>query len=129
MKNNKDIFRDNLWTLLSYHSTEPDSFIAVVRFNPGDTIFEVHFPGSPVVPGACIVQICTELLSEHLSHPMVLCQAKNIKFIKLINPLHHSEVVFNFELNRSDDGTIGAVISVSKEETVFVRISARFNKV
>jgi|WetSurMetagenome_2_1015567.scaffolds.fasta_scaffold00382_9 3-hydroxyacyl-[acyl-carrier-protein] dehydratase len=128
MKNNSDIFRDDLWTLSSFISQDNDSFKAVIRFNTLHRIFEVHFPGSPVVPGACIVQIATELLSHHLSCPMVLSEAKNIKFINLINPLQHNVAEFSFKLNRQEDEKTAATITVSDGDNVFVKISAQFRK-
>jgi len=129
MKNKSDIFRDDLWTLSSLISQEDDSFRAMVKFNTLHRIFEVHFPGSPIVPGACIVQIATELMSQHLSCPTVLSEAKNIKFINLINPLLFNEVEFLFRLTRHDDDKTGAVITVCHGENVFVKISATFRKV
>ncbi|HNX65853.1 MAG TPA: hypothetical protein PKH02_03170 [Bacteroidales bacterium] len=129
MKNKTDIFRDDLWTLASFISEENDSFSAMVKFNTLHRIFEVHFPGSPIVPGACIVQIATELMSHNLACPMVLSEAKNIKFINLINPLQFNEVEFAFRLRRHDDNSTGATISVCRGENVFVKISATFRKV
>jgi 3-hydroxyacyl-[acyl-carrier-protein] dehydratase len=129
MKNKTDIFRDDLWTLSSLVSEEADAFKAVVKFNTSHRIFEVHFPGSPIVPGACIVQIATELLSHHLSSPVILNEAKNIKFINLINPLQFNEVEFCFKLTMRDNDIIVAVISVCSGENVFVKISAQFKKV
>ena len=33
---------------------------AILRINWGHPIFEGHFPGRPVVPGACLLQIVKE---------------------------------------------------------------------
>jgi len=129
MKNKSDIFRDDLWILSSFISQEDNSFRAEVKFNTLHRIFEVHFPGNPIVPGACIVQIATELMSHHLSCSTVLSEAKNIKFIKLINPLEFNEVEFIFRLTRHDDENTGTTISVCQGENVFVKISATFRKV
>jgi 3-hydroxyacyl-[acyl-carrier-protein] dehydratase len=129
MSKNRGIFRDDLWTLSSYESNEPASFIAGVTFNTRHRIFDVHFPGNPIVPGACIIQIATELLSHHLSETVILTEAKNIKFTNLINPVQFNEVDFTFKLIPGDNETFGATISVSKGSGIFVKISARFKKI
>jgi len=129
MKNNHhDIFRDDLWSLTSYNSEGPDSFTAVVKFNTRHRIFDAHFPESPVVPGACILQITTELMSHHLSLPVIMKEARNIKFTSIINPLHYNEVVFSFRVSDAEAGNKDASVTVSSGTTVFVKISAQFSK-
>ena len=129
MKNNHhDIFRDDLWSLASYSSDGSDSFVAVVKFNTQHRIFDAHFPESPVVPGACILQIATELMSHHLSLPVIIMEAKNIKFTSIINPLHYNEVVFSFRVSDAEAGNKDASVTVSSGTTVFVKISAQFSK-
>lgn len=128
MKNNHDIFRDDLWSLASYSSDDPCSFISVVKFNTHHRIFDAHFPESPVVPGACILQIATELMSHHLSQPVLMMDAKNIKFTSIINPLHYNEVIFSFRISDAEAGNKDASVTVSSGTTVFVKISAQFSK-
>jgi hypothetical protein len=60
---------------------------------------------------------------------VILNEAKNIKFINLINPLQFNEVEFCFKLTIRDNDNTTAVISVCSGENVFVKISAQFKKV
>ena len=41
-----------------------------LRLNPEHFIYQAHFPGEPVTPGVCILQIGKELLAELLQESL-----------------------------------------------------------
>ena len=49
-------------------------------------IFGGHFPGQPVVPGACLLQLIKEILEEALEKPLRLKKAIQLKFINMVLP-------------------------------------------
>lgn len=57
-----------------------------VRLNPRHPIFSVHFPGNPIVPGVCQIQLVGELLESYLGQRLYLSQVKNIKFLAVLTP-------------------------------------------
>jgi 3-hydroxyacyl-[acyl-carrier-protein] dehydratase len=57
-----------------------------VRFNPAHAIFKGHFPGQPVVPGVCMIQLFKELLEQQLGKPCLLQHAGQVKFRQLLTP-------------------------------------------
>jgi 3-hydroxyacyl-[acyl-carrier-protein] dehydratase len=59
---------------------------AQIRINPRHGIFEGHFPGQPVVPGVCMVQIVKELMEQHLVTKLLLRTASQLKFLQLVVP-------------------------------------------
>jgi 3-hydroxyacyl-[acyl-carrier-protein] dehydratase len=73
-------------------TTETGSVSASVRIDGNHKIFQGHFPGHPVVPGVCMVQLIRELLEETLKARLHLKSAGNIKFLTVINPLQNSQV-------------------------------------
>ena len=68
---------------------------AILRINWRHPIFEGHFPGRPVVPGACLLQIMKELVSMALGNEMRLIRADQIKFISMIGPDEDETVWMN----------------------------------
>lgn len=54
--------------------------------NKNSSIFDGHFPGQPVVPGACIIQVVKDVLERVLNIKMMLIKASNIKFLSMITP-------------------------------------------
>ena len=69
-----------------------------VKFNPEHKIFEAHFPGSPITPGVCLVQMVTEILGRYFNKEFVLRKAVNIRFRK---PVYPSETIL-FTLSKND---------------------------
>ncbi len=63
-----------------------DKSLYVLRFNPEHPIFAGHFPGQPIVPGACLVQIAEDLLSDMLGHAVRFNSVTNLKFRQAITP-------------------------------------------
>jgi 3-hydroxyacyl-[acyl-carrier-protein] dehydratase len=72
---------------------------AILRINWGHPIFEGHFPGRPVVPGACLLQIVKELVSLALGDEIRLIRADQIKFISMIGPDEDETVWMNLTWN------------------------------
>lgn len=58
-------------------------------------IYKAHFPGEPITPGVCIMQIAVELLSLHCGQSLAIDTVKNIKFLKIISPVQNPDVCFS----------------------------------
>ena len=74
---------------------------AILRINWRHPIFEGHFPGRPVVPGACLLQIMKELVSMALGNEMRLIRADQIKFISMIGPDEDETMWMNLTWNQA----------------------------
>ena len=61
-----------------------------------EDFFKGHFPGEPVTPGVCILQIAQELLSEETELNLSLKKIKNAKFTAVIAPNNISELIVTF---------------------------------
>jgi 3-hydroxyacyl-[acyl-carrier-protein] dehydratase len=59
---------------------------ATLRLQVNHRIFEGHFPGRPVVPGACLVQLVQEMASSVAGVAVRMIRADQIKFITMIEP-------------------------------------------
>lgn len=59
---------------------------AVLRLRVTHRIFEGHFPGRPVVPGACLVQLVQEMAGSVAGSAVRMIRADRIKFISMIEP-------------------------------------------
>ena len=57
------LFRNNLYFIDAAQRTE-DGAVYTLRLNPDHVIYKAHFPGEPITPGVCILQIGQELLSD-----------------------------------------------------------------
>lgn len=65
---------------------EPQSVSCRIVFNEQHDIFKGHFPGQPVVPGVCMMQMVKELLEAQTDRSLWMRDAGQVKFLQLITP-------------------------------------------
>ena len=92
----------------------------MVCFNTNHPIFAGHFPGHPVVPGACLVQIAQELLSDALQQPVRFTAVRNLKFRQAVTP--EQEVTFTFQ--QTQDHIVHFQLSILN--TVYAQFAATY---
>ncbi len=59
---------------------------AALAINKDSEIFKGHFPGQPVVPGACMLQIVKDVLEIAMDAHVTLKKAGQLKFMSMITP-------------------------------------------
>jgi 3-hydroxyacyl-[acyl-carrier-protein] dehydratase len=72
--------------------TGDGSVRALLHLDVRHPIFEGHFPGRPVVPGACLLQLVQELAASINIGGLRLIKAEQIKFITPIDPVRNGTV-------------------------------------
>ena len=119
------ILKNEFYTIVERQNTDNDVNFTV-QFNTEHFIYAAHFPGNPITPGVCIIQIVKELTEELLQKSLFLKIVKNIKFTQVINPLQHSKVAF--VLNNPQEVENGYKISaiVKNNDVVFAKLSLFF---
>lgn len=102
-----------------------DSAIAKITINKGHDIFKGHFPGNPVTPGVCMIQIIKELTEEIVGKKLFMQSASNIKFMAIINPEINPDLELTLEISETDDG-YKVKNSTSFDETVALKLSSTY---
>ena len=124
--NNKMTLQDNLFTIVSQHQ-EDESFVFQVRLHPEWPIYKAHFPGHPITPGVCIVQMVQELLQELLHRELCLCQAKNIKYLSIVSPEETTELTIIFsKIEEQPDGNLKVQAQVTNGDSLCTKLSVTF---
>ena len=83
--------------------TESNSTIQVpIRLNILHPIFKGHFPGQPVLPGVCMLEIIREIMEEHTKQKLRISKAPLVKFLAMIVPHKNSSFVVEAHLNQKD---------------------------
>jgi 3-hydroxyacyl-[acyl-carrier-protein] dehydratase len=77
---------------------------AKIVFNKDHPIFRGHFPGTPIVPGVCMMQIVTEIMETALTYPVRVSTADTIKFLSVIDPERQQEIEVVVTYNQMDEG-------------------------
>ncbi len=98
-----------------------------IQLDANHTIYKAHFPGEPVTPGVCIIQIAKELTEDHTGHSYEISGVKNVKFIAVISPLESPCVRYVFEkITPAEDGSgLKAQVRVESidQATQFAKLS------
>jgi 3-hydroxyacyl-[acyl-carrier-protein] dehydratase len=100
---------------------------AIVALNAAHKIFEGHFPGQPVLPGVCMMQMMRELLETVLHKPLQLSRAANIKFISLVVPTITCLVNIQASYKIKDDLTITLNASAKANEEVYFKFQGVYS--
>ena len=118
------ILKDNLFKINAQEAGQPVFQISINREWP---IYKAHFPGHPITPGVCIVQMIQELLQVWLGREVNLVKAKNVKYLAIISPEEVCELSVSFtSIEEQPDGTLKVHTQVASGETVYTKLSATF---
>ena len=105
--------------------TDGDRTTARITINKGHEIFKGHFPGNPVMPGVCMIQIIKELTEEVVGKTLFLSVSSNIKFMAIINPEIHPDLTLILDISRSENEVKVRNIT-SFGETLALKLNATF---
>jgi 3-hydroxyacyl-[acyl-carrier-protein] dehydratase len=92
-----------------------------VGLNAGHAIFGGHFPGNPVVPGVCQIQMVREGVESSLRIKTRLTSADQVKFLSLIVPEVHPVLELNCKIKADTGQGLGVSAVISDHETVFLK--------
>ncbi|SKC51441.1 hypothetical protein [Ohtaekwangia koreensis] len=76
---------------------------AVIAINAEHKILQGHFPGQPVVPGVCMMQIVRELTEMAVSKKLRIIEGDNLKFLSIIDPRQNSEIEVTLTTKEEND--------------------------
>jgi 3-hydroxyacyl-[acyl-carrier-protein] dehydratase len=119
---------NDLFTIESM-THEDGAIKATLIINADCGILKGHFPGHPVVPGACMLQIIKEVLENALQTPLRLKKADQLKFMTMIDPTNTSEVQLDISYKQTEDNTIAANAKLSNIDTVYFKLQGSFIKI
>jgi 3-hydroxyacyl-[acyl-carrier-protein] dehydratase len=105
---------NNLYTIQSL--SESDNQIeATLHLVADHAIFNGHFPGQPVLPGVCMMEMVSEVMGVYLKSSFRISGGPLIKFLRMIdprmNPTIHLEI--KYQPSSSTIITNGRIFSAS----------------
>lgn len=87
---------------------------------PTSVIYQAHFPGEPITPGVCIVQMGKELVEDALQQELHVSYVKNVKFLSILTPTQSASATFLLQkITFSEDGkeVKAQIVVTSGDET------------
>ena len=119
-------FLDNLFITQSITDTE-NGFIAIFCCNPKHLVYQAHFPGNPITPGACLLKTAGEVMQQKLGRPLYLKASKNIKYLNVLVSEEGKEVCFNFSNFSEIENGCKTQVVIADETSVYTKMSLTFS--
>lgn len=117
------IFLDNLYTIVSIPEESTEAVRFQIRLNADSVIFKAHFPGEPIMPGACIVQMVQELFSVWTKREVEIAKIVNLKFLSVIKPDEVLDLDVAIKIKKEEDQQVHINADIVKDETTYTKMS------
>lgn len=109
---------DEMFETVSHHDPQ-----TVLRLNAAHPIYQLHFPGSPVTPGVCLVKLLGELLQRKLDRRLELKRIVNLKFVQPLSPLETSLLIVDFTSVAATEEGLHAKGTITANDQVATKFS------
>ncbi len=118
------ILKNELYTVTGTNVTDTTAEYNL-EMNAGHFIYKAHFPGQPITPGVCIVQIAKELLEDYVQKPLEIVKIKNVKFLSVITPDETTSVTYQLAKVAIDEDshTVKVQATVSTQTEAKAKVS------
>jgi 3-hydroxyacyl-[acyl-carrier-protein] dehydratase len=103
-----------------------ESFRFILELVPSHPVYEGHFPGNPVVPGVCQVQIIIELVTRVIQKEVNLFRYDNIKFLSMIVPAQTPVLTVNLDIRQKEQDQWDVSAIISHDSLVFIKFKGGF---
>jgi 3-hydroxyacyl-[acyl-carrier-protein] dehydratase len=118
---------EELYNIQSFREDD-GSVAASVKLNKGHEVFKGHFPGNPIMPGVCMIQLIKELTERALDRELFLSVVSNVKFMAIINPEKNDTVQVVLTISEEEE-TVKVKNTVSFDDTLALKLNATFKSV
>lgn len=83
--------------------------------NKENEIFKAHFPGNPITPGACLIEIGKELCEDYFQKDLTVKAIKSVKFMNLITPTNAPEIQYSIDFVQLENSVQAKIIITSHD--------------
>jgi len=118
----------DFYKILSEEKTSDSKYIITILVNEKHEIFKGHFPGNPIMPGVCMIQIIKELTEKITQETLMIQTLANVKFMALINPENNPELRLELDIILTDDHLVKVKNTTYFNETVALKLSNVYKK-
>ena len=119
----------DFYTVEKLENVSEGKYHAVIMLNNQHDVFKGHFPGNPVTPGVCMMQIIKELSQEVLGSSLFMTNSTNVKFMALINPDKNPKLNLELEISGNLSSEIKVKNTTSFDDTVALKLTNTYKKI
>ena len=116
------------YKIISLDKTAESKYLVMILINEKHEVFKGHFPGNPIMPGVCMMQIIKELTEQITENSLFMQSLSNVKFMALINPFITPELRLELDIISTEDNLIKVKNVSYFNETVALKLSSVYRK-
>lgn len=116
----------DFYTIISKEVVSKEMLHVTIKLHKENPVFKGHFPGNPITPGVCMLQIVKEIVENQFNCTLLLQKISNIKFTALINPFINSELLLEISTNQIEDTIKMKNISKFVDGTIALKCNGTF---
>jgi 3-hydroxyacyl-[acyl-carrier-protein] dehydratase len=106
----------NLYKITSVSASGEEAVSFDIQLNKECEIFKGHFPGQPVLPGVCTLEIIKDCISSIRGNKVILSGISQCKFTGMVDPGIESILKIDIEIkscSKELPGSVNAIVSAS----------------
>lgn len=111
----------NYFTLLDQQPQQDGSILFTVKLNPDCEVYKGHFPGNPVCPGVCNLQMLKECVEHHTNKSLIISDIKQCRYTAILSPLTQSILNFKAMITEAENG-YAVQGTVNDERNIYIDI-------
>lgn len=104
----------NLYRITKQSVSDTGTGIFEVKLNTGSDIFRGHFPGHPVLPGVCTIDIVRNCVSIMSGYSVIFTGLSLCKFTGMVDPQIEDVLKVDIEIFKGDKVGVNANVSASQ---------------
>ncbi|MEG2101883.1 3-hydroxyacyl-ACP dehydratase [Flavobacterium sp. FlaQc-28] len=118
----------DFYKVLSEEKTGDAKYNIRILVNANHEVFKGHFPGNPIMPGVCMIQIIKELTESITKSSLMIQTLTNVKFMALINPETNPELRLELDITVTEDDLVKVKNTTYFNDTVALKLSNAYKK-
>ncbi|WET00576.1 3-hydroxyacyl-ACP dehydratase [Flavobacterium sp. YJ01] len=120
---------NDFYKVLSEEKVSDSKYNVTILVNEKHEVFKGHFPGNPIMPGVCMIQIIKELTEKFTNESLLIQTLTNVKFMALINPEATPELRLELDILITEDNLVKVKNTTYFNDTTALKLSTVFKKI
>ena len=116
----------DFYTIDILHETAPGEYAATVTLNATHPLYAGHFPGNPVVPGVCTLQIIKECCEQAIGRRLMTSRIASCKFTSIIRPDIDNRLEIALALSTDAENNWNCRAEVRDDTTTYMKLKATY---
>lgn len=119
----------DFYKVLSEEKVSDSKYNITILINEKHEVFKGHFPGNPIMPGVCMIQIIKELTESITKSSLMIQSLANVKFMALINPEVTPELRLELDVTITEDDLVKVKNTTYFNDTTALKLSTVYKKI